>query len=210
MLASPTTIAYSFYGVQTSPAQTLPDTEQFVARFGSGTRTIISGSRERRDSLAGGAIVLQHTPIGFVAIIDCRTDFCTYRFIGPINQPQLNFWEKAQLCAYPFRAWVSSTRGESALSSTAGLVTVVWGTNTIFLTATIYTPTLPAPHPSSLGPASSSPSRQQSFEESGPAADLLVEVMKEIQLSPTLGCADFSFMAPLTPLTPLSPISLPE
>ncbi|ARS01715.1 nuclear protein UL4 [Macacine alphaherpesvirus 1] len=197
MAASPATIAYSLHGTATSSACVLPDAEQVVCAFEGGTRAIASRGCLRQDALSRGAVVIRQTPVGLLVMVDCRTDFCAYRFVGRSGRQRLERWWDTNLCAYPFDSWVSSTRGESVRSPTAGIVTVVWGEDSIYVTVTVYgsppggedetsPPYAPSPPPDTPD-APSPPAASPASTEAGAAADLLVEVMKEIQLSPTLG-----------------------
>nr|BAC58043.1 UL4 [Macacine alphaherpesvirus 1] len=197
MAASPATIAYSLHGTATSSACVLPDAEQVVCAFDGGTRAIASRGCLRQDTLSRGAVVVRQTPVGLLVMVDCRTDFCAYRFVGRSGRQRLERWWDTDLCAYPFDSWVSSTRGESVRSPTAGIVTVVWGEDSIYINVTVYgsppggEAEAPLPDPSSPpldAPGTPSPPAvSPASAEAGAAADLLVEVMKEIQLSPTLG-----------------------
>ncbi|AHM96271.1 nuclear protein UL4 [Papiine alphaherpesvirus 2] len=196
MCASPATIAYSLHGTATSSACVLPDAEQVVCAFESGTRAIASRGCLRHDALSRGAVVVRQTPVGLLVMVDCRTEFCAYRFVGRSERQRLERWWDTNLCAYPFDSWVSSTRGESVRSPTAGIVTVVWGEDSIYITITVYgsppagegeTPARPPSPPGDASGAPSPPAVSPASAETGAAADLLVEVMKEIQLSPTLG-----------------------
>nr|AHM96052.1 nuclear protein UL4 [Papiine alphaherpesvirus 2] len=196
MCASPATIAYSLHGTATSSACVLPDAEQVVCAFESGTRAIASRGCLRHDALSRGAVVVRQTPVGLLVMVDCRAEFCAYRFVGRSERQRLERWWDTNLCAYPFDSWVSSTRGESVRSPTAGIVTVVWGEDSIYITVTVYgsppegEAETPARPPSPPGESCGTPSRpavSPASAEAGAAADLLVEVMKEIQLSPTLG-----------------------
>lgn len=120
-----TTIAYSLHHPRASLTSALPDAAQVVHVFESGTRAVLTRGRARQDRLPRGGVVIQHTPIGLLVIIDCRAEFCAYRFIGRASTQRLERWWDAHMYAYPFNSWVSSSNGERVRSATGGILTVV-------------------------------------------------------------------------------------
>nr|AQZ56120.1 nuclear protein UL4 [Human alphaherpesvirus 2]AQZ57327.1 nuclear protein UL4 [Human alphaherpesvirus 2]AQZ58108.1 nuclear protein UL4 [Human alphaherpesvirus 2]AQZ58676.1 nuclear protein UL4 [Human alphaherpesvirus 2]ATD86508.1 UL4 [Human alphaherpesvirus 2] len=191
-----TTIAYSLHHPRASLTSALPDAAQVVHVFESGTRAVLTRGRARQDRLPRGGVVIQHTPIGLLVIIDCRAEFCAYRFIGRASTQRLERWWDAHMYAYPFDSWVSSSHGESVRSATAGILTVVWTPDTIYITATIYGTAPEAARgcdnaPLDVRPTTPpAPVSPTAGEVPANTTDLLVEVLREIQISPTLDDAD--------------------
>ncbi|QPO25137.1 nuclear protein UL4 [Bovine alphaherpesvirus 2] len=187
-MASPTTtIAYSLRCAHAASAGTLTDVEQLLCAFSAGTRSVISGGRIRQDSLSGGTILIQQTPLGLLIVIDSSADFCTYRLVGRGTPPRLDHSKTTQAHVYPFDSWLSTTNRESAQSACAGVCTILWGNDATYITMTMY---------GQCPPDSAGACRAQREIDAGlgspphAPADLLVEVLREIQLSPTLGFGD--------------------
>ncbi|AFR32445.1 nuclear protein ul4 [Leporid alphaherpesvirus 4] len=175
-----TTIAYSLRGAQTTFPRAPAEVEQLLCTFGSGSRSVISGGHMRHDPLTCGTVLIQQTPLGLLVVVDSKADFCTYRFNGRGDPPRLDHSRAANTHVYPFNSWTSTTNRESAHSIRAGVFTGLWGSDSTYITITIYG------HASEHASDDHAPAPRPE-EGSAPPTDLLVEVLREIQLSPTLG-----------------------
>ncbi|AQS79212.1 nuclear protein UL4 [Ateline alphaherpesvirus 1] len=193
-------VAYTLKPARAPAAWELHETEHIACAFDRGVRCVATDDCLRQDPLGRGSVTIQGTPGGVVVVVNCPEDFCAYHFAGVSPGRMLRQWEDTRMCVYPFDSWVGLTRTESVRSASAGTATLLWSGDSLYVTATIadqepplaQPPTevaLPAQAPAPLSSVEESGAigGLPSYDEAGVAADLLTEVLEEIQLSPALG-----------------------
>ncbi|ADO13824.1 nuclear protein UL4 [Saimiriine alphaherpesvirus 1] len=192
-------VAYTLRNARGPTTWKLYDTEHIVSTFDSGVRYVATAGRLRQDPLDGGSVVLQDTPGGVVVVVNCPADFCAYRFVGRTQGHVLRQWEDTGMCVYPFDAWTGSTHTESVRSASAGTAIVLWCDDSLYITATVCDADPPADSPTARVDETPGSLLEDAHEEllagdseARVAADLLTEVLDQVQLGPASsfeGCA---------------------